>query len=375
MYKFIDLFCGIGAFHQALKNKGQCVFACDINPECRETYKKNYGIEPFSDITKLNINTIPEFDILCAGFPCQSFSNAGKKQSFSDQRGGMFDYILKIAEKFKPKYLFLENVKHIIKINNGEVMRYITENLDKIGYDTHTEVLSPHQFGIPQNRPRVYFVCCLKESKIVVNIPEIPIVNTFIFEKNTSEKYRIPKEIENVLDAWNEVINFVDVGESLTPTIMASEFHTLYTPEEFSELIQWKQDYITKNKRIYEKYKTNWDLWYNKHKQLLCKNKSYAKLEWQVGIKKENDSIFNYFIQIRQSGIRVKKTNYFPTLVAINQTSIYAKEKRYITPRECARLQSFPEDFNIHEKDNVAYKQFGNSINVTVLKHVINSVI
>ena len=98
----------------------------------------------------------------------------------------------------------------------------------------------------------------------------------------------------------------------------------------------------------------------------------YGKLEWQVGKKVKDDSIFNHFIQIRQSGIRVKKAKYFPTLVAIVQTPIYAKEKRYITPRECARLQSFPDNFILHENDQTAYKQFGNAVNVDVVHFVIS---
>ena len=94
-------------------------------------------------------------------------------------------------------------------------------------------------------------------------------------------------------------------------------------------------------------------------------------MEWQVGKKKQNDSIWNYFIQLRQSGIRVKKSDYFPTLVAIVQTPIYAKERRYITPRECARLQSFSDNFIMDENDHDAYKQFGNAVNVKVVQYVM----
>ena len=105
---------------------------------------------------------------------------------------------------------------------------------------------------------------------------------------------------------------------------------------------------------------------------MLSKRQIYSQLEWQTGKIKQNESIFNYFIQFRQSGIRVKKTDYFPTLVAIVQTPIYAKEKRFITPRECARLQSFPDSLIIHENDHIAYKQFGNAVNVDVVHYVIN---
>ena len=106
---------------------------------------------------------------------------------------------------------------------------------------------------------------------------------------------------------------------------------------------------------------------------MLSKREIYGKLEWQVGKVKENDSIFNYFMQIRQSGIRVKKERYFPTLVAISQIPIYGREKRYITPRECARIQSFPDSYKIDVNDRVSYKQFGNSVNVSNVKTVIES--
>ncbi|NBR62641.1 MAG: DNA (cytosine-5-)-methyltransferase, partial [Actinobacteria bacterium] len=106
------------------------------------------------------------------------------------------------------------------------------------------------------------------------------------------------------------------------------------------------------------------------HQDLLSKRKVYRKLEWQVGEIKEKDSIWNHFIQLRQSGMRVKKATTFPTLVAIVQTPIYGPEKRYLTPRECARLQSFPDTFLLHEKNQIAYKQLGNSVNVNVVSYI-----
>ena len=112
-----------------------------------------------------------------------------------------------------------------------------------------------------------------------------------------------------------------------------------------------------------------------KHRDKLSKLEIYGKLEWQAGPKKEDDSIFDHFIQLRQSGIRVKKSKYFPTLVAIVQTPIYAKERRYITPRECARLQSFPDSFKLHKNDKIAYKQFGNAVNVDVVYYVMSHVL
>jgi DNA (cytosine-5)-methyltransferase 1 len=384
--KFIDLFCGIGGFHQALnKYNSECVLACDIDDKCREVYELNYGIKPEKNIKDINEKNIPDFDVLCAGFPCQSFSNGGKKKSLNDSRGTLFEDILRIANEKKPKFMFLENVKHIKKIDNGNTFNHIVKRINETGYyvnnkDTIFE-LSPHNLGIPQQRERVIFVCIRNDiydsnKTIDFKLPNKKINLDKIIEKNTNltNKYKIPKDIENILNIWDEMIKVFNVNETLSPTILCNEFYKNYTDEEFNNLPLWKKDYIKKNKPLYEKYKKYWDKWYEDNKEIIQKKEINGKLEWQAGKKKENDTIWNYFIQLRQSGIRVKKTNYFPTLVAIVQTPIYAKEKRYITPRECARLQSFPENFIIHTNDNIAYKQFGNAVNVDVISYIIDLV-
>ena len=378
---FIDLFCGIGGFHQALTRHGmKCVLACDVDKRCMKTYKDNYNIEPFNDIRKLEPEKMPDFDILCGGFSCQPFSNAGKKTTFNHSKGLLFDEITRIAKQKMPKFMFLENVKHILKISDGKVFEYILQQLYNIGYKVQIFELSPHQLGIPQQRIRVIFTCIrsdIYDESININlcIPNCEMNFTKIFETDETikNKYRIKPEIEQILNAWDEMISIFEVGERLSPTILCHEFYRTYSDDEFTSLPIWKQDYITKNRPIYQKYKTHWDLWYEKHKILLQRREIYGKLEWQAGHKKENDSIFNYFIQLRQSGIRVKNPKYFPTLVAMVQVPIYAKECRYITPRECARLQSFPESFKICENDHQAYKQFGNAVNVDVVDLVMKT--
>ena len=380
-FKFIDLFCGIGGFHQALHRlNGHCVFASDIDENCRKVYEKNYGLKPAGDITKLDFTKIPEFDILCGGFPCQSFSNSGNKKGLDDKRGKLFEYILQIVTLRRPQFMFLENVKHIQTIDDGKIFKHIITRINETGYHVDTFELSPHQFGVPQQRERIVFVCIrndIYDETKVLNIvpPEIPINFENILEKDPAktEKYKISKETEHILTVWDQMIKKFKVGENLSPTILCNEFHTTYSEIEFSALPDWKQDYITKNRPLYIKYKTEWDDWLKKNSAILNKKEVHAKLEWQTGKKKENDSIFNHFIQFRQSGIRVKKAQYFPTLVAIVQTPIYAKEKRYITPRECARLQSFPDSFIMHENDHTAYKQFGNAVNVDVVHFVISN--
>jgi DNA (cytosine-5)-methyltransferase 1 len=383
--KFIDLFCGIGGFHQALKriNNTQCVLACDIDNDCREIYKLNYDINPVEDVKKINENTMTDFDIICAGFPCQAFSNGGKKKCFEDERGLLFDEIMRIAKVKKPKFMFLENVKHILKVSNGEVIEYIKKRIANLGYHLQLFQISPHNYGIPQQRERVYFVCVRNDiyngTDVVLTSPTTTKNTTIKFQNyldkkcDIDPKYFIKGDILKVLETWDEVIKQMEVGEKMSPTILINDAFQTYTEEEFNSFPAWKKDYITKNKPLIEKYRPMFLEWYNQNSDILKKREIYGKLEWQTGPIKPQDSIFNHFIQVRQSGIRVKKSNYFPTLVAISQIPIYGKEQRYITPRECARLQSFPDTFKLSPDDKKSYKQLGNSVNVDNVYTVISS--
>jgi len=366
--KYIDLFCGIGGFHQVLRElECECILACDIDKDCRIVYKNNYNIEPVKDIYDIDEKTLEDFDILTGGFPCQAFSNAGKKKTFEDKRGLLFDEIIRIAEYKKPKFIFLENVKHILKVSNGKVFEYIKNKIDEIGYNLQIFNMSPHNYGIPQQRERIFFICVRKDiykSPVKLIEPSKKFSIDDIIETSPDNKYKISKEIEDVLNAWDEIIKKFDVNEKISPTILINDYYRNYSKDEFEQLPLWKKDYMTKNIPLINKYKPLFDEWYEKNKSLLTKREIYGKLEFQAGLITENDSIYNHYIQFRQSGIRIKKTKYFPTLVAIVQTPIFGKYKRYITPRECARLQNFPENFILPSNDKIAYKQLGNSINV-----------
>ena len=379
-YKFIDLFCGIGGFHQALKKMGaECVLACDIDKDCRVVYKDNYGIEPVSNVKDINEKTMADFDIICAGFPCQAFSNGGKKKCFEDERGLLFDEIIRIAKEKRPRFMFLENVKHILKVSNGEVIEYIKKRIASIDYTLQLFQISPHNYGIPQQRERVYFVCVRndiyngKDVVLPIYTGKIEFDKFLDSKESIDDKYFIKDNTLNVLEVWDEMVKQFEVDEKISPTIMINDAFNVYTESEFDSFPSWKQDYITKNKPLIEKYRPQFSEWYKKHSELLKMREIYGKLEWQTGLIREKDSIFNHFIQIRQSGIRVKKGHYFPTLVAISQIPIYGKEKRYITPRECARLQSFPETFKLSTEDKKSYKQLGNSVNVDNVYTVISS--
>ena len=116
-------------------------------------------MEPVKDVKKINEKEMDDFDIICGGFPCQPFSNGGKKKSFEDDRGLLFDEIIRIAKHKKPRFMFLENVKHILKVSNGEVLKYIKQKIKDTGYQLQIFNMSPHNYGIPQQRERIYFVC------------------------------------------------------------------------------------------------------------------------------------------------------------------------------------------------------------------------
>ena len=158
--KYIDLFCGLGAFHSAfnsLKNY-RCVFACDIDENVRKIYESNYGIKPVGDINEINIDTIPDFDILCAGFPCQPFSIAGKKEGFDDKlKGNLFYSILKIIDIKSPDTIILENVKNLLTINQGDTFHTIKTELENRGYIISFKVIDSKYYS-PQSRQRLFII-------------------------------------------------------------------------------------------------------------------------------------------------------------------------------------------------------------------------
>ncbi|MDR3092410.1 MAG: DNA cytosine methyltransferase [Endomicrobium sp.] len=198
MYKFIDLFCGIGGFRVALEKRGlECVFSSDIDTFAQEAYKQNFGENPSGDITEIHVNQIPKHDILCAGFPCQPFSISGKHGSISDHRGRLFYEIQRIAEYHKPNILLLENVKNILTIDDGSVIKTIEQKLDEIGYYLRRYVLNASYFGIPQARERVYFVAVKKGVRVDYVPPKESCKKVFlenILEKKVDEDFIVNRD-------------------------------------------------------------------------------------------------------------------------------------------------------------------------------------
>lgn len=158
-FKFIDLFAGIGGFHQAAKQLGgKCVFACEIDREAQRAYERNYGIKPFGDITKIEAKNIPDHDILFAGFPCQPFSVIGNRLGFDDIRGTLFFEIVRILKEKRPSVFVLENVKQLSTHNRGNTLRVILQKLDELGYKVQWKILNALNYGLPQKRERIIIV-------------------------------------------------------------------------------------------------------------------------------------------------------------------------------------------------------------------------
>ena len=197
--KFIDLFAGIGGIRlgveQACKDNGikcKCVFSSEIDKFACQTYEANFHEKPSGDITKIKEQDIPSFDMLCAGFPCQPFSIAGKQKGFEDTRGTMFFEIARIVKYHKPKIVFLENVKNLLMHDKGRTFAVIKQTLEDLGYFVNYKVLNAKDFGVPQNRERIYIVGFKKD--------EFEDCNEFEFPEKTGIKTKLSDILENDAD-------------------------------------------------------------------------------------------------------------------------------------------------------------------------------
>ena len=410
-FRFIDLFCGIGGFHQAMTPLGgKCVFASDINEQCREVYKKNFApnneFPVYGDINKaIKESVIPEFEVLCGGFPCQTFSKAGNQNGFTvvekengekDERGQLFYRIIDIIKEHQEcKYVILENVRNLAdKKDNWEI---ICNELKEQGFVITEEPIieSPHNFGVPQVRERVFILGIRKDAldkrkplpngyltRDVLKIndkynPCSKKANCLpnVIDVGVDKKYYVSSEIELLLEAWEEFR--ANVKGLCSPFWLHKAGIGIYDREQYcndpeigyQNMPQWKKVMVMRSRVMYENNYEFIDKWLVNHDM---KNKIliHQKFEWNCGT--DCNSIKEGIVQIRQSGVRVKRPNYFPSLVAMNNTPIIWDEEvgkyRYFTPKESAKLQSFDENYKFGDSDVVTYRQLGNSVNVKLVK-------
>lgn len=306
-FKFIDLFAGIGGIRIPFQEQGgQCVFTSEWDHFAQKTYQMNFGGEIFGDITEVDIDKdIPEFDILLGGFPCQPFSQAGLHKGFSDTRGTLFFNIEEIIGKKRPKAFLLENVKQLKGHDHGRTYKVIEEHLRNLNYTVTPAILRAGDFGVPQNRERLYIVG---------------------FDR---EEYDLPE---------NYVFEFPEPPKTATRLgdILEDNVDPKYTISE----------------KLYEGHKRRKE----EHK------------------KKGNGFGFSLF-NADSEYTNTLSARYYKDGSEILIDQGENMRPRKLTPRECARLQGFPEDFIIPVSDTRAYKQFGNSVAVPVIREIAKNML
>lgn len=417
--RFVDLFAGLGGFHLALKRLGhKCVFASEIEGDLQDTYEKNFGLRPVGDIRKIHVEKIPSHNILCAGFPCQPFSKAGGQNGINCPKDGdLFKYVVRILRHHQPRYFILENVPNLTRHNNGKTWRWMRGRLKAAGYKLDEMRYSPHQFGIPQIRDRVYIVGCLSglngfSRPTKQSICEMSILSAL--EENPADAKPLSEQVTKCLITWQNFLSRFPKDEQLPSfPIWSMEFGATYPYEDItpqmiglrrlanyrgshgiplravapnrrldalpsyarSDLVKfpdWKIHFIKQNRELYRKHKKWIDDWIP---SLLQFPPSLQKLEWNC--KGEIRDIWKYVIQFRASGVRVKRPTTAPSLVAMTTTQvpIIAWQRRYITPRECANLQSLTELKYLPTSETKAYKALGNAVNSYVVELLTKSLL
>jgi DNA (cytosine-5)-methyltransferase 1 len=319
-FKFIDLFAGIGGFRIAMQNLGgKCVFTSEWDKEAQKTYRANFGEVPFGDITKQRIkNYIPEeFDLLCAGFPCQAFSIAGKRGGFDDTRGTLFFDVAEIIKKHKPKAIFLENVKGLRSHDKGKTLETILNVLrNDLGYYVpEPQIINAKNFGVPQNRERIYIVGFRQDLNI--------------------SRFEYPEPMENNT-------TFEDVKERNVP------------PTKYYLSTQYVQTLVNHKARHENKG--------NGFGYAIIPDNGIANAIVVGGMGRERNLVLDHRIVDYTPTTHIKGT--------VNREGI-----RKMTPREWARLQGFPDSFIIPVADASAYKQFGNSVAVPAIQATANKIL
>ncbi len=319
-FKFIDLFAGIGGFRLALQNLGgKCVFTSEWDKYSKQTYKANFGELPFGDITKpLTKSYIPDgFDVLCAGFPCQAFSIAGKRGGFEDTRGTLFFDVAAIIKAKKPKAIFLENVKGLRSHDKGKTLATILNVLrEDLGYFVpEPQIMNAKEFGVPQNRERIFIVGFRKNLGV------------------TDFKYPKPVKVKPTL---NDILEKDEVSVKY------------YLSERYLDTLR--------NHRRRHESKGN-GFGYQ-----IISNEGIANAVVCGGMGRERNLVLDH---------RLK--NFTP--ITNIKGKVNREGVRKMTPREWARLQGFPDNYKIVVSDAQAYKQFGNSVAVPAIQKTAKQII
>ena len=411
MINFIDLFAGIGGmrlgFEQAMQGLGiqtKCVLSSEIDKYAQETYELNYGEEPEGDI--YNIKQFPKFDFLLAGFPCQPFSYAGKQKGFVDTRGTLFFEIEKLLSEYKPKAFLLENVRGLTSHDQGRTFKTIIERLQNLNYGVSYLILNSSNFGIPQNRVRVYILGLYNQQPILSLKSDLGATDSHDFKRSLSQLTLFDsftnntKVVADILEA-NPSTKY-DCSKDFTARLLK---FTGNSPEKLHgyRLIDHRNGNSIHSWELGIKGECN-DLEIEFMNELIANRRKKKFGTHQDGKKLNLDEIKTFFDRenlaeimnglICKGYLKEIDGRYNPvagnmsfevfkfldpqsisiTLVSSDVHKlgvVYNGRIRRITPRECARLQGFPDSFILHPKDTYAYRQLGNSVSVPVVREVI----
>jgi DNA (cytosine-5)-methyltransferase 1 len=397
-FTYVDLFSGIGGFHAALSAfGGKCLFASEIDVFAARVYERNWGLRPAGDINDYRggLGISERIDVLAAGFPCQPFSKSGKQLGRQEDRGTLIDCVIDIAAVHTPTVIILENVRNLAGPRHRSEFEHICNALVDIGYQVRSEpnVFSPHLIntesgGRPQIRERVFITATYTKTGGVLTTPLTLLPETLCADPSSwdldqfmggvrlrNEDYQ-PLTIEETawITAWNEFqCRFRrEYGRQLPGfPLWADEWVATRRRTSLHGLPDWKEGLMRKNWQFYETHSMVIQPWLKEFRIHRDFPPSRRKFEWQA---QDARSIWSCLIQFRPSGIRVKKTNYLPAFVAMNQTSIVGPRRRRITFREAARLQGLPDWFDFGDQPlSQTFKQLGNGVNVGVVWQVMRS--
>ncbi len=424
--RFIDLFAGLGGFHAGLSKLGhECVFASEINEGLRQLYVKNYpdmeGKPVVGDI-RASKHLIPEFDLLCAGFPCQPFSKSGSQDGFTDPTDGtLFHEVLLIIDEHRPPYVFLENVGNFEKHDGGNTWAVVKQALTDRKYnflatehDTHG-LVSPHHLGFPQNRER-FFVVAVRGDLPPEPFPPVDRKRETTFDKYLQDEVSAEEskaaELSSIqvdcIDHWNALLAKLPKGAEIPSPLWGDQFGKTWPYEERlkqpANVPVWQLPAYVDQRKVregmtqkqmlrllsgYARQKLKFEDWkiqyirqsrqfwtdYGRYapKGWLAKLRTFSwslqKLEWHGGPELD---LWKCVLQFRPSGLRARRDGRIPALVAMTSTQvpIIGPKRRFLTTTEGKLLQGFPSELELPKKRDDAFAALGNAVHVGVITEI-----
>ncbi len=414
MIKFIDLFAGTGGirlgFEEACRKHGiktECVYSSEIDKNACKSYELNFGENPLSDITL--VNELPDFNFMLAGFPCQAFSYAGKRKGFGDTRGTLFFDVERLLKKYRPQGFLLENVRGLTTHDKGRTFKTIVNSLKSIGYSLEYRLLNSSNFNIAQNRVRIYIVGILNNDFTIITQSDVGAVDSHNFKARNGQKslFEDIKPIKVVRDVLEnnpdpKYICSEKFSEKLKKVIGndLSKLHgyRLIDTRNGNSIHSWelgikgecnKDEVEFMNLLIANRRKKIFGTHQDGKALTLDQIKTFYRNE---NIKEVADSLikkgylsnyngkynpvcgnmsFEVFKFLDPDSISITLTASDTNRLGVVQNG----KPRRLTPRECARLQGYPDSYKLLDNDNAVYKQMGNGVSVPVIEHLMSDLI